>query len=122
MNFLAISNDNARQTLVLWDGECAFCRRSVQWLRAHDRFGKLDFCPFQEADLSPQLRAACEKSIHVIKPSGEILRGGRAALFCGRFTRWHQLARLLEWPIFLPFVELGYKIVAANRPFFSRFF
>ena len=111
-----------RFPLVLWDGECAFCRRSVQWLRAHDRFHRLEFCPFQEADLTPQMRAACEKAVHVVKTNGEILRAGRAMLFALRFTRWHQLARILAWPIFLPFVEIGYKIVAANRGFFSRFF
>lgn len=106
--------------LVLWDGECGFCRRCVVWLRKHDRFGSLEFCPFQEADLSPQLREACSDAMHVIKSDGEIIRAGRAAMFCGRFTRWNRLARIGEWPVFLPFVELGYKIVAANRPFFSK--
>ena len=106
--------------LVLWDGQCGFCRRCVVWLRAHDRFSALEFCPFQEADLSPELRAACENSIHVIKRNGEILNGGRAALFLGRFTRWNRLARVGEWPMFLPLVEMGYKIVANNRPFFSK--
>lgn len=107
------------QHLVLWDGECGFCRRCTAWLHLHDRYGALTFCPYQEADLSPELRQACSQAMHVVKANGEIVRGGRAALFCGRFTRWHQLARIGEWPVFLPFVELGYKIVAANRGFFS---
>lgn len=64
----------------------------------------------------------CEKAVHLIKSDGEILRAGRAMLWALRFTKWHQIARILNWPIFLPFVEFGYKIVAANRPFFSRFF
>ena len=109
-----------RRPLVLWDGECGFCRRSIVWLRAHDRFGSLDFCPYQEADISPPLRAACEKALHVVKSDGEIVRAGRAMLFCGRFTRFHQLARLGEWPLFLPFVELGYRVIAANRGRISR--
>lgn len=106
--------------LVLWDGECGFCRRCVVWLRKHARGHSLEFCPYQEADLTPELRKACSQSIHVIKMDGEILKGGRAALFLGRFTRWSRLARMGEWPIFLPFVELGYSIVAKNRPFFSK--
>ncbi len=106
--------------LVLWDGQCGFCRRCVVFLRAHDRFGALEFCPYQEADLTPELRQACSKAMHVIQANGDILKGGRAALFCTRFTRWHQLARIGEWPVFLPFVELGYKIVAANRGLFSK--
>jgi len=111
----------AQKHLVLWDGDCGFCRRSVEWLQKHDRFGALEFQPFQEAPLSSELRAACEKSIHVIKTNGDLLHGGRAAMFLGRFTRWNRLARIGEWPMFLPFVELGYKIVAQNRVFFSKF-
>jgi len=107
--------------LVLWDGECGFCRRCVQFLARQDRFGRLEFCPYQEADLSPELRAACKNAMHVIKADGEVIRGGKAAMFCGRFTRWNRLARIGQWPIFLPFVDLGYQIVAANRGIFSRF-
>lgn len=106
--------------LVLWDGECDFCRRCVVWLRAHDRFGRLDFCPYQGADLSPAMREACSQALHVVKANGDIIWAGRAALFCGRFTRWHGLARIGEWPVFLPFVELGYRVVAANRDLFSK--
>lgn len=110
-----------RQHLVLWDGECGFCRRSVHWLARHDRTGALRFQPNQDADISPDLRAACQKAVHVIKADGTIIRGGEAMLFCGEFTRWHQLARIGQWPIFLPFVELGYKIIAANRMMVSKF-
>lgn len=106
--------------LVLWDGECGFCRRCVGFLARHDRFGRLEFCPYQEAELSPPLREACSHAMHVIKTNGEIIRAGRAAMFCAQFTRWHRLARIAQWPIFLPFVELGYKIVAANRGLFSQ--
>lgn len=107
--------------LVLWDGDCGFCRRSVQWLQKHDRFGSLRFEPSQSAHISPELRAACRDSIHVVKSDGEILRAGRAALFCGRQTRWHRLARLAQWPIFLPLVEIGYGWVARNRHIVSKF-
>ncbi len=109
-----------RKHLVLWDGECGFCRQSVEWLQKHDRFGSLQFQPFQEAPISSELRAACEDSIHVITTDGDLLHGGRAAMFLGRATRWNRLARVGEWPMFLPFVNLGYKIVAHNRPFFSK--
>lgn len=109
-----------KKHLVLWDGDCGFCRRSVQWLQKQDRYGALKFQPNQEADISPQLRQACQSAVHVIKSDGEILKAGRAVLFCAQFTRWHQLARMGQWPIFLPFIELGYALVAKNRMFFSK--
>ena len=114
-------NSNQEKHLVLWDGDCGFCRRSVQWLEKHDRYGHLRFEPNQTADISPELREKCRGAVHVIKADGEILRAGRAMLFCGQQTRWHQLARIAGWPIFLPFVEIGYGIIAKNRMFFSKF-
>ena len=107
--------------LVLWDGDCGFCRRSVKWLLSHDRFGHLEAQSNQEADISPELREACQNAVHVVKSDGEILRGGRAVLFCGTQTRWNRLARIGLWPVVLPFIEIGYAIVAKNRAVFSKF-
>jgi predicted DCC family thiol-disulfide oxidoreductase YuxK len=109
-----------KKHLVLWDGECGFCCRSVQWLQKQDRYNALKFQPNQEADISDELRRACQDAVHVVKSDGEVLKAGRAMLFCGQFTRWHQLARIGQWPIFLPFVELGYALVAKNRLLFSK--
>ena len=109
-----------KKHLVLWDGECGFCRRSVQWLQKQDRYNALKFQPNQEADISEELRRSCQNAVHILKSDGEILKGGRAILFCGRFTRWHQLARIGQWPIFLPLVELGYALIAKNRLLFSK--
>jgi predicted DCC family thiol-disulfide oxidoreductase YuxK len=71
--------------------------------------------------MTPQLRAACARAIHVVTRDGEILRGGRAALFIVGQVGWPRLARLASWPPFVWLVELGYWIVARNRPFFGRF-
>ncbi len=110
-----------KKHLVLWDGDCGFCKRSVLWLLSHDRYGHLEAQSNQTADISDELRAACQKAVHVVKNDGEILRGGRAVLFCGTQTRWHQLARIALWPMFLPFVEVGYAFIAKNRAIFSKF-
>jgi predicted DCC family thiol-disulfide oxidoreductase YuxK len=115
-----IEKSKREKHLVLWDGDCGFCRRSVNWLRKHDRYGHLHFQPNQSADISEELRAKCADAVHVIKADGEILRAGHAMLFCGEQTRWHQLARIAQWPIFLPFVEIFYKIIASNRILFSK--
>jgi predicted DCC family thiol-disulfide oxidoreductase YuxK len=107
--------------LVLWDGDCGFCRRAMQWLLKHDRYGRLVAVPNQEAAISPELRAQCQKAVHVIKDDGSILRAGRAMLFCLEQTRWHRLARIGGWPIFIPFIEMGYALVARNRALLSKF-
>ncbi len=81
---------------------------------------------FQEAPsppMTPELREACRKAMHVLTADGELLRAGRAALFVFERTTapWRLLARIAR--VFPPVrwgVELGYLTVANNRPFFAR--
>ncbi len=108
--------------LVLWDGDCGFCRRSVEWLAANDRRHALEFKPYQDANLAPTLKEACSHAVHVITTDGQVLSGGRAMLFCGQFTRWGGWARIAQWPIFMPFINVGYKFIARNRNWISNFF
>ena len=51
----------------------------------------------------------------------EILRGGEATLYILQRLGWGSTARLLSVPPFIWSVELGYRVVARNRRFFSRF-
>jgi len=116
---------NEPKHLILWDGECAFCRRTAAWLLRHDQSKNLAATPYQQAPsppMTPELAAACEKAVHVLKADGTILRAGRAALFLFEQTKWKPVARLLGLPPLVWLVEIGYGIVARNRPFFARFF
>ncbi len=67
------------------------------------------------------LRTACKRAIHLRLADGTILRGGRAALATLSLLGWRWTARILGWPPMVWAVELGYRIVAGNRPFFARF-
>ena len=118
------SNKRARpkaRHLVLWDGDCGFCRRSVEWLAAQDKRGALEFKPYQSVALAPSLAESCSHAVHVIKADGTVIKAGRAMMFCGTFTRFSGWARIAMWPIFLPFIEIGYKFIAANRMLMSKF-
>lgn len=106
--------------LVLWDGDCGFCRRSVEWLAAQDKRGALEFKPYQSVDLAPSLAESCSHAVHVIKADGEVIRAGRAMMFCGLYTRFSGWARIAMWPIFLPFIEIGYKFIASHRMLVSK--
>lgn len=71
--------------------------------------------------MTPELRAACEKAIHVLTGDGRVLRAGRASLFVLAALGHKTAARVLSPPPFLWAVEAGYRVVAANRDFFSHF-
>ncbi len=71
--------------------------------------------------MTPALREACKRALHVVTSSGEILKAGRAMLFIAEQLGYRRLARILRVPPLIWVVELGYRVVAANRSFFARF-
>lgn len=72
--------------------------------------------------MTPELARACARAVHVITRDGLTLHAGRAALFILENIGWGVSARLLSYPPFIWIVELFYRIVANNRPFFARYF
>jgi len=114
----------SQRHLVLWDGECAFCGRCVDWARERDASGHFEFAPYQSVDaplMTPALRLACARAVHVCTRDGRTLVAGRAALFILEDLGWRRSSRLLALPPLVWCVELGYRLVARNRHFFGRF-
>lgn len=70
--------------------------------------------------MTPALRAACARAVHVVTADGRTLRAGRATLYVLAAIGFRRLASLLSLPPLLPVVELAYRIVANNRPLFGR--
>ena len=111
----------AGQHLILFDGGCGLCRRSVAWARARDPEGRFRAVPYQEAPgLAPALRSACARAVHVVRADGGVLKGGRAVLFVLERTGMPRLARAASRPPLVWLVELGYRLVAANRGWIGR--
>lgn len=70
--------------------------------------------------MTEALQAACAEAVHTISPDGRVMRAGRAALWIMAELGWPRLARLLgTWP-FIVLVELGYRLIANNRPLLGR--
>ena len=119
-------NEKISKHWLLFDGDCGMCRRTVNWIGRRDKKGQVEIVEFQEVPsppMTPPLYEACKKAMHVVKSNGEILRGGRAFMFILEHINWGYgiLPGFLSSPPMIWFVELGYKLVAANRGFFSRF-
>jgi len=103
---------------VIWDGDCGFCRRSVEHLRA--RAGdRIAFEPFQTAHTRfPDIpREAFAASVHLVEPDGRTSRGAEAVYraVAAAGSRLPLLAH--EWlPGFAALSEWGYRLVATHRP------
>lgn len=111
--------------LVLWDGECGFCRRTAHWFVSHDRTGTLTQCAYQKAPsppMTPELFVACEFAVHLALADGRVLKAGEATLYLFDCVGWGLVARVLRVPPFVWGVEPLYRFIANHRNLFARFF
>jgi len=113
---------DAAHDWIVWDGECGFCRRAVEWALAHDVHGNFRAIPYQEAPsppMTPAVRDACKVAVHVRTRDGRWLSGGRASAYVLERIGWPRLGRVAALPPLVWAVEAGYALVARNRAFFS---
>jgi predicted DCC family thiol-disulfide oxidoreductase YuxK len=71
--------------------------------------------------MTPELRKACSRAVHLLTADGELLRAGRACLWVLQQVGHPVLARVLALPPLVWAVEVGYWLVARNRQLASRF-
>lgn len=105
--------------LVLYDGDCGFCARSVRWLLAHERDHDLRFAPLQGATAAalrrryPQIPETIESVVYVA--GGRAHLRSKAMLHVARHLRapwrWAHAVRWLPGAV----LDLGYRLVAAVR-------
>ena len=102
--------------LLLYDGECAFCSRSVRLL---ERFARRPFerRPSREilATLPEEVALTVSGQMLWLESDGTIWGGSQALLCALRATGWPFLAFLLGNPVVRPFTRAGYRIVARLR-------
>jgi acetyl esterase len=104
---------------VIYDGECGFCRQSVELLRRWDREHVLRFVPFQDGAAVARFGIALPAlaaALHLVFPDGRVYAGADAApellrLLPGK--RW--LAPLFRVPGVLPLARRVYARIAAQR-------
>jgi predicted DCC family thiol-disulfide oxidoreductase YuxK len=118
--------------LLLYDGACGLCARSVQWLLEHDRGPRrgppLRFAPLQGETAAPLLARhgltpapgrGFDTLILVVDPGGpreRVLVRSAAVLRLARYLGppWSALGRLAGLAP-APLLDAGYGVVARNR-------
>ena len=109
--------------LLVFDGDCGFCVRSVEFIGKRSRI-TLNLIPFDEVNRHELLtsldQAQFVMSAHYITPEGKEYHGGESITRALRLVPGGFAAGLLDLPGVELVRELGYTFVAGNRSFFSR--
>ena len=109
--------------LVLFDGDCRFCRRwTDSWRRSWG--ARLDLEASQSACVRfPEISApAFDSALQLVEPDGSVFSGAYAALRArahGGGTRGLLLPLYEKIPGAAPVLEFFYRVVAQNRRIFS---
>jgi predicted DCC family thiol-disulfide oxidoreductase YuxK len=109
--------------IVLYDGDCGFCRRSVDWALRRDLERRLTATPIQSsmgeyllADLTPEQRL---REVHVINDDGRRSSGGAAVKdVLKALPTTRGLARVVS--VSPRMTQLGYRLIANNRGLFGK--
>ena len=111
------AGDTGRKPLLIYDGECEFCKTHVARLRRRSG-GALEFIPYQEA--AGRIGAIDERdlrhAVHLVEPDGRVTRAAEAifrALAVGGRRRLLWMYRHV--PGFARASEAGYRWAARHR-------
>jgi predicted DCC family thiol-disulfide oxidoreductase YuxK len=109
----------AAPAIVLYDGTCGLCSKSVQWILRHERDHELRFAPLQGTTaaelrrLHPEIPVTLE-SVVLVEADRVFLRS-KTFLYVARHLRapWSIGYRVRWLPAFL--LDLGYRVIARVR-------
>ena len=102
--------------LLIWDGDCDFCRRWIERWREMTR-GEIDYATSQEVADRFQVipRDQFAKSVVFIETDGKVSYGADAVYRSLSGSRKWMAWSYDHIPGFAAISEIGYKIIASNR-------
>lgn len=110
--------------LVVYDGDCGFCRATVRWALRRDRRDRLRARPFQEPGVLEETgidRADAERAVFLVAPDGRRWSGADAsARVLQLLPRWSLLGRFLALPGVVHLARRAYRWIADHRSLASR--
>ena len=105
--------------VVLYDGQCAFCRVCARGLRGLDRRGRLELLDFNrpEADplLAPLPAAERRTALHLVGTDGAVHSASPALRRALAEALGPGAKRVLTTPPIVRVVDAAYRIVAGRR-------
>lgn len=109
-----------RPYTLVYDGDCRFCKRSVDLVATWDRQGKVEIVPFQSAGVKERFpwipEGAYVEAMQLVGPGDETWSGAVAAeRLAAILPGGRPLGCLFGLPFARPVADRVYRLVARNR-------
>ena len=113
-------DDNPSAVVVIWDGECNFCRAQVERLRRFDSGNRLSYLSLHDprvAERFPELSYdQLMDQMWVVTPDRRMFGGADAFRFLSRYLpRLWWLAPVMHFPFAMPLWRYLYRVIANRR-------
>lgn len=112
------------QFKVLYDGECPFCRREVQWLKRRDRAGRLAAEDISALGFEPAKyglsRDEVVRVLHGVRSDGTVVKGMDAVRDAYGAAGLGWLVAPTRLPLVRTISDCGYRLFARFRIPISR--
>jgi len=118
-------SEAAQLPVVVYDGECPFCRRQIARIRRYDRHGRFECVPRQTLGLTDRFPALADgdfdTGMRLISPDGEIYVGADSVYYIARqLPVWRWFAWLYRIPGVHALARAAYAWIAAHRRSLGR--
>lgn len=124
----ASSDASAPRLVVLYDGECGFCSRSIQYIEKRDKREQFHYAPLQGEyaarvlEKQPEYQGVNTMLLVEEHEGGSWKVFDRTTAILRIFRQIGGLHRVLSWALIIPkfLRDIFYRLIAANRMRISR--
>jgi len=107
-----------KKAILIWDGECALCRKGIEWVEKQKKTKAILPVPYQEVPsplMTPLLTRQYQRSVQLILPAGRMLSGGGAVLGVLSILGWKKSYTIISLLPLSFIVEIVYRLISRNR-------
>lgn len=105
--------------LVIWDGDCGFCQKSLQWIQRQNPEGNITYLSFHSEEAAPWRDKIgienLQRSMYVIEDDQFFAGSDGFRILLSHIPEYRWLSTLMGWPLIKQLCRGGYRIIAANR-------
>ena len=120
MTATTTSSQRSDEFVVVYDGQCAFCRKQVERIRRRDAQRVFEYLPRQAEGIEQRFPGLADgdldSGMRLVHPDRSISVGADAVYeIARRVSGWKRLAWLYRVPVLNSICRAGYAWIAKNR-------